>query len=200
MKNDYKVYVHIFPNGKRYVGCTGTSLKTRWNGGLGYREQPNVFEAILKFGWNNIKHYVVFDNLTKNEAMFYEAMLIYGWKTYRKSIGYNTIIPKVKSIDDVNCPTFRECNKHQIDDIYEESIDDRLNEIVERPSYKTKKVRCITTGEIFDDVLYAAIMHGNGHAQSIRKAITGNYPSGTCWVNDDECGLIEVPARWEYVE
>lgn len=159
-----------------------------------------MFEAILEFGWNNIRHYILFDNLTEDEAKFYEAMFIYGWKTYRKSNGYNIVIPKINGVDNINCPTFRECHKQRIVDIYAGNTKDRLEKICASQLNRTKRVQCVTTGEIFDSALDAAIMHGNGHRQSILMAIRGNYPSGTCWIDDDECGTIEVPAYWTYID
>lgn len=32
----YKVYKHVFPNGKVYIGITSQSLDSRWNSGKGY--------------------------------------------------------------------------------------------------------------------------------------------------------------------
>ena len=35
--NNYTVYCHIFPNGKRYVGITKQKPEYRWDNGNGYR-------------------------------------------------------------------------------------------------------------------------------------------------------------------
>lgn len=51
----YTVYMHTFPNGKRYVGITCQDVSRRWRDGKGYDEQA-VHGAILKYGWNNIQH------------------------------------------------------------------------------------------------------------------------------------------------
>lgn len=52
---NYSVYVHVFPNGKLYIGATRQEPKKRWRGGGGYRNQKAMHEAILKYGWDNIK-------------------------------------------------------------------------------------------------------------------------------------------------
>ena len=34
---NYFVYIHIFPNGKRYVGLTSQNPERRWGKGIGYK-------------------------------------------------------------------------------------------------------------------------------------------------------------------
>ena len=59
----WSVYVHVFPNGKRYVGITGRPVKERWKNGSGYHGQV-VENAIKKYGWDNIKHEILHENCT----------------------------------------------------------------------------------------------------------------------------------------
>lgn len=76
MENNYKVYVHMFPNDQAYVGITKQEVIARWGkNGSGYKKQP-VYEAITEFGWDNIKHYVLYDGLTIDEAKQKEKELI----------------------------------------------------------------------------------------------------------------------------
>ena len=84
----YKVYCHTFPNGKKYIGITCQELNRRWRDGKGYEGQP-VYNAILKYGWVNIKHEVLFDNLTKEEAEQKEIELIKALETDSHKNGYN---------------------------------------------------------------------------------------------------------------
>jgi predicted GIY-YIG superfamily endonuclease len=64
MDNNYKVYMHTFPDNKVYIGITRQSLSQRWGkDGYGYQKQP-VYNAIKKYGWDNIKHELVEDGLT----------------------------------------------------------------------------------------------------------------------------------------
>jgi group I intron endonuclease len=84
----YTVYVHTFPNGKRYVGITCQDVKRRWRDGKGYEGQV-VYGAILKYGWNNVKHEILFDGLTKEQAEEEEKALIKRYDTTSHANGYN---------------------------------------------------------------------------------------------------------------
>ena len=77
------VYVHIFPNGKKYFGITCKIPDKRWENGHGYTKngQPVMYHAIKKYGWENIKHEILFTNLTKKEAELKEKELIALYKT-----------------------------------------------------------------------------------------------------------------------
>ena len=86
---EYSVYVHIFPNGKRYVGITSQSPERRWKNGHAYQNQPYIWNAINKYGWHNIKHEVLYIGLTKFEACAIEQKLIADWRTTEKEYGYN---------------------------------------------------------------------------------------------------------------
>lgn len=74
--NNYSLYVHIFPNSKLYFGITKQNVCNRWGkNGSGYKKQP-IYKAILEFGWNNILHYILKQNITKEEAIKLEKGLI----------------------------------------------------------------------------------------------------------------------------
>lgn len=89
---NYSVYVHIFPNNKRYVGITKNILSRRWGNGKNYKNQRLVYRAIEKYGWNNIEHKILYSNLTKEEATNKEIELIKEWDTTNKEYGYNSSI------------------------------------------------------------------------------------------------------------
>ena len=84
----FKVYMHKFPNNKVYIGITSQTLNRRWRNGYGYKGQA-VYNAILKYGWNNIKHIVLFENLTKKEAEEKEIELIKLFNSTSHKNGYN---------------------------------------------------------------------------------------------------------------
>lgn len=65
---NYKVYKHIFPNNKVYIGITQQTLKRRWQNGRGYYKNTFISKAINKYGWENVKHEILFENLTKEQA------------------------------------------------------------------------------------------------------------------------------------
>lgn len=82
----YKIYLHISPSGGVYVGQTKQKCSKRWRNGSGYKCNRHLQNAISKYGWGNIQHIVLFDNLTKDEADTYEIGLI---KAFRKYNCYN---------------------------------------------------------------------------------------------------------------
>lgn len=87
----YKVYKHTVPNGKVYIGITSYEPEVRWNGGKGYKNNPEFFNAILKYGWNNIKHEILYDDLTKEEAFKIEEEQIALHKSIDIQYGYNRL-------------------------------------------------------------------------------------------------------------
>ena len=88
----YLLYVHVFPNGKMYVGITCINPFRRWRNGLGYRNQPLMKRAIDKYGWNNIRHVIMYENLDYDTAVWKERLLIklFNTNSYNdNSNGYN---------------------------------------------------------------------------------------------------------------
>lgn len=85
----YSVYVHTTPGGKRYVGMTRQKPVDRWLNGKGYQKQTLFYDAILKYGWDNIKHEVVRTGLTADDAGNLEALLIEKYHTDNPECGYN---------------------------------------------------------------------------------------------------------------
>ena len=79
----YIVYMHTCPNGKKYIGITSQSPERRWQKGKGYAygSNPYFYNAIEKYGWDNIEHTILFRNLTKEEAEQKEIELIKEHKT-----------------------------------------------------------------------------------------------------------------------
>lgn len=85
----YSVYIHIFPNGKRYVGVTSLIPKLRWGAnGCNYKN-PYMKNAIKKYRWNNIKHEIVAEGLSFEEAEKMEIDLIKKYNSADKKYGYN---------------------------------------------------------------------------------------------------------------
>lgn len=85
----YTVYMHICPNGKKYIGITKQAPNKRWQNGYGYNTQIYFKRAIDKYGWHNIKHIILFKNFTKEEACNKEIELIKKYKTNNYKYGYN---------------------------------------------------------------------------------------------------------------
>lgn len=88
-RHKYCVYLHTFPDGMKYVGITefGDCPNERWKNGFGYTKNKEMFSAIVKCGWDNIKHDVLHNNLSKQEAIDMEGKLIKELDTIEN--GYN---------------------------------------------------------------------------------------------------------------
>lgn len=91
MKNEkkYKVYKHTSPSGKIYIGITGNSVERRWQQGKNYKTSTYFNNAINKYGWENIKHEVLFTSLTREQAENKEIELIKKYKSNNPKYGYN---------------------------------------------------------------------------------------------------------------
>lgn len=94
IEGSYSVYMHTFPNEKVYVGITKNDPIIRWGkNGSGYHKQP-VYSAIMEFGWDNIKHEIIKDNLPVEIAVKIEKELISKYRSldrcYNSSRGGET--------------------------------------------------------------------------------------------------------------
>lgn len=98
----WTVYVHVVPKeirsspdrddyyDKYYVGITSQPVVQRWGyKGYGYRKQ--IFShPINKYGWDNIRHYIIATGLSKLFACEFEKYLIKKLKSWVKdNHGYN---------------------------------------------------------------------------------------------------------------
>ena len=93
MELKYSLYIHKFPNGKVYIGITNRKVERRWGReGYNYKNSKRIYNAILKYGWNNIEHIVLYEGLTKEEAQLKEIELIKQYNSTNKEFGYNTYL------------------------------------------------------------------------------------------------------------
>lgn len=83
----YIIYKHVSPSGKVYIGQTNQIPELRFRNGEGYRSSKKFYNAILKYGWKNFKHEILFTNLNKISADCIETDLIYYYKQI--GISYN---------------------------------------------------------------------------------------------------------------
>lgn len=88
----YCVYKHTTPNGKVYIGITSKNPLKRWNNGIGYSKNILFYRAIVKYGWDNIKHEILLYGLTEEEACKKEIELIAEYKSTNPDYGYNLSI------------------------------------------------------------------------------------------------------------
>lgn len=88
--------MHVFPNDKVYIGITSCKVEKRFGkNGLHYLHktkngeymQPKIARAIVKYGWENISHEILYENLSKEEAENFEKQLIVKYNSIKN--GYN---------------------------------------------------------------------------------------------------------------
>lgn len=90
------VYIHTVPKeiskykyDKYYIGITSQNPPDlRWDGGWGYVDQL-FYKAIKKYGWDNIKHEILYSGLTQDEAIAKEKELIIQYDSLWGRHGYN---------------------------------------------------------------------------------------------------------------
>ena len=88
--NTYSLYIHTFPNGKRYIGITSAKDPSkRWKNGNGYKLQPLMNNAIQKYGWENVIHEIRLTGLTREEACKREQFYISLFRSTDSKYGYN---------------------------------------------------------------------------------------------------------------
>lgn len=91
------VYKHTSPSGKCYIGITCQNPIKRWGtNGCGYFgktkesgkfNHPYFVHAILKYGWDNFTHEILFSELNESKAKSKEIELIRYYKD--KNLSYN---------------------------------------------------------------------------------------------------------------
>lgn len=89
-EKNWKVYIHTnLTNKKRYIGITSKKPEHRWLEGRGYKDNRYFGNAIAKYGWDSFLHEVVFEDLTRSEAVDLEKLLIATFRTQDRRYGYN---------------------------------------------------------------------------------------------------------------
>lgn len=88
-EENYIVYVHTLPNDKVYVGITKRKPNERWQKGNGYKNNKHFYNAIQKYGWENIGHHILYADLTFEEACEREKELIALFQSNHPNYGYN---------------------------------------------------------------------------------------------------------------
>lgn len=158
MENNYIVYQHYNPsNGKSYIGITkyGNKPNTRWRNGYGYIENDKFFKDIIKYGWNNFEHNILETNLDIAEAekkeRYYIKLFNSELEGYNRNPGGTTPgLESSKKISKALTGITRD----------KKSIEKQLKTKKDRYGSgrgihylgKSKKVKCLNTGEIFASV------------------------------------------------
>lgn len=91
----YTIYAYVAPDGRRYIGKTGSQQAERaGNGGAGYKHCGCFWKAINRFGWESFK-YEILETISKDEpdaaqkACDLEARYIMQYQTTNIRFGFN---------------------------------------------------------------------------------------------------------------
>lgn len=170
----YSVYKHVCPNGKVYIGITSTKVKYRWGkNGSNYSGNKLFYRAIMKYGWDNITHEILYSDLTKEDACEKEIELIALYKSNDPKFGYNLSSGGELSAKGVRLSY--ETRKKMSRSHEGKTFPDR-----------SKPVTNITTGEMFHSICAAAKYYGLSYSK-IKQACEkfGGKYSGFEWEYSD---------------
>lgn len=174
--SNYVVYRHVCKlNGKVYIGITQQDVSRRWRtNGYGYSNNQEFYEDILKYGWDNFYHEILYENLTKEQAEHYEKELILKYNSYDSNYGYNRRFgggskglltmetrTKISYNRRGKCTGYRDPSigkkiseakmGHTVSKECREKISNTLRGRFKGSNNPTSKpIRCIETGEIFE--------------------------------------------------
>lgn len=81
---EYYVYMHTFPDGRRYIGQTGKPVKERCGlRGNGYKGNKKMYDEIGRVGWDNVRHEIVATVYGRKNALLLERGLMEEWLPVR---------------------------------------------------------------------------------------------------------------------
>lgn len=180
--NIYKIYMYENKiNHKKYIGQTCSSLYQRsGKEGKKYKNCVAFYQAIQKYGWNNFSVKILESNLTLEEANLKEQEYINLFNTQNKQFGYN--IRNASSQGTLSEETKEKISKSLSGE--------------KHPNYgKGKKIRCINTGQIFDNASRAAEWCKGGDRNHIRQVANGKGRLKT----NGKHPITGEPLRWEFI-
>lgn len=192
--NNYIVYCHTNTiTGEKYIGQTCQIAELRFANGNGYcsyylpKDSPKqsvLYQAILKYGWMHFSHEILKENLTQEEANYWEKYYIEYYHTYYKDEQCNGYNMTTGGIDGYNRDNFdrlgvkhTEETKKKISNSLnnfwaDKEKSDKVREAIKEKhsganNSASKKVICIETGEIYNCLREASDAVGLKSKQSI---------------------------------
>ena len=200
--------MHTCPNGKVYIGITSRDCEARWCRGFGYKLNLHFYRAILKYGWDNIRHEIIYSELEKSRAKTLEIKEIAFYDSTNPKHGYNNstggegktgFVPTKHTRDKIRASlkgTHRPievCQKVSLAHKGKRLTEEHKRNI--RNSCKNingKPVECITTGMFYPSAAEAARRTGVS-----RSGITA-----CCLGTNSRCKKTEdgTPIVWKFAE
>lgn len=208
MASKYVIYLHRNKiNNMVYIGQTNQNPPSRrWNNGNGYRHNQKFFFAIQKYGWDNFEHIILKDNLTLDEANYYEQFYISQYQSDIREKGYNltsggkNYTPSEETIEKLRQshlgykPTEEQKRKNSLSNIGKHNRLHTKEEKKKISEAKKKKVICLNTGQVFNSIEEAANwcnLKGWGHISEVckkKRQSSGKHP------------VTNEPLKWAFWE
>lgn len=203
----YCVYCHQNKiNGKRYIGQTISQENPcqRWgSNGKNYARCYAFYNAIKKYGWDNFDHYVIQDNLTKEQANELEILNIAFYNTTDRRFGYNI--------------SSGGSDGHTVSEEGKQKISKSMSNRMIGNSYTTNYVwvnkdnveRRVPISQIYEFTKMGfefgrTTTHkvSDQHKDYLKKKMTNNsYTKGKIWVNKDGKHKVITPDKLqEYID
>lgn len=190
-KRNYYVYKHTSPSNKIYIGIT-VNPKQRWGAnGKHYIKNYHFTRAINKYGWNNFKHEILFDNLTINEAKSKEIELIAYYDSTNPTKGYNISL---------GGDIMSESSRKKLSEVRKGKFSDKKLELIRNNSRKINQYdlqgNLIKTWDCFRDIRdYLFSTADDSHIYNCcNRKIKSYY--GFQWRYADDCDDIDVYEKY----
>lgn len=183
MSKDYKIYMYEnITNHKKYIGQTCLSLSQRaGKNGIKYKNCIYFYKAIQKYGWENFSSIILEEGLTLEEANQKEQEYINLYNTQNENYGYN--------LRDAG-------SQGHLANSTKQKISNSIKG-TQHPNYgKGKKIRCVNTGQIFDNANRAAEWCINGDRNHIRQVANHSTRLKT----NGKHPITGESLKWEFVE
>ena len=168
-------------NHKKYIGQTCLDLAKRAGAeGKFYKKCSYFYSAIKKYGWNNFVPSILEENLTLEDANKREQFYINLYNTQNAEKGYNLRDAGSKG-------KLAQSTKIKISQAFSGN---------KHPNYnKGKKIRCVNTGQVFENATRAAewCLHGDrNHIRQIANHSTKLKTNGLHPITKEKL-------TWEFV-
>ena len=142
MDKKYVVYQHVTPDNMYYFGQT-QNVEKRWSNNGRLYKGTALQPYIEKFGWDNIKHIVLFKDQTKENALFIENFLIETAREDGVCINKNRsgLVTKKEGYDKKQSKQYYETNKEQVQERHKQYYQKNKDEINEQRRQRYQKNR-----------------------------------------------------------
>jgi hypothetical protein len=173
-----------------YVGITGDPPHRRWKAnGYGYHSQRVIYNAIKKYGWDNIEHEIIASNLTQEEACNFERILIRAFNSTNHKYGYNVdnggrtsgrhSEETLKRMSDSMKQLWKSDNYKRVftEETFQKMRNAKVGKYLGGSNPAAKSILCEDTGEIFNSIIEAAKAKGLC-CSTISKYLNGKSNGG----------------------